>query len=194
VIALGVDPGTRHLGWGVVVSEGNRLSHVAHGVIDASPTLSLAKRLALIDAELHDVILRYRPAVGSVETLFFYKDAQAAAKLGHARGVVLLALARANVDVAEYAPAHVKRAITGKGNADKRQVAHMIRALLALSEEPRSDAADALALAVTHCRRAPLDEVLGERRSASHLPPDSPLLRLAKGRRRAGFGRSFKLP
>jgi crossover junction endodeoxyribonuclease RuvC len=191
VIALGIDPGTRHLGWGVVHAEANQLRHVAHGVIDASPTLSLAHRLALIDAALHEVIATYKPAVGSVETLFFHKDAQAAAKLGHARGVVLLGLARANIDVAEYAPAHVKRVITGKGNADKRQVAMMIRALLALDEEPRPDAADALALAVAHCRRAPLDLALRARATATdaHIVPGSPLARLARGRKRPFFAR-----
>src|SRR5207247_5604336 len=141
------DPGTRHLGWGVVSLDGNRLRHIAHGVIDAHESLSLERRLAIIDVELARVIDRYRPTVGSVESLFFHRDAQAAAKLGHARGVVLLCLSRAKVSVAEHAPAHVKRVITGKGNADKRQVAHMIRALLALDELPRSDAADALARA-----------------------------------------------
>ena len=190
MIALGIDPGTRHLGWGVVRSEANQLRHVAHGVIDASPTLSLAQRLALLDTALHEVIARYKPAVGSVETLFFHKDAQAAAKLGHARGVVLLGLARANVEVAEYAPAHVKRVITGKGNADKRQMALMIRALLALDEEPRSDAADALALAVTHCRRAPLELALRERASDSHIVPGSPLARLAARARGRGRARA----
>jgi crossover junction endodeoxyribonuclease RuvC len=189
VIALGIDPGTRHLGWGVVRSEANQLRHVAHGVIDASPTLSLAQRLALIDAALHEVIATYKPGVGSVETLFFHKDAQAAAKLGHARGVVLLGFARANIDVAEYAPAHVKMVITGKGNADKRQVAMMIRALLALDEEPRPDAADALALAVTHCRRAPLDLALRARATDAHIVPGSPLARLARGKKRPSFAR-----
>ncbi|HVU01424.1 MAG TPA: crossover junction endodeoxyribonuclease RuvC [Polyangiaceae bacterium] len=182
MIALGIDPGTRHLGWGVVEAEGNRIRHVAHGVIDASPTLTLEKRLAVIDRELAVVIDRYRPLAGSVETLFFHKDAQAAAKLGHARGVVLLGLCRANVPVAEYAPAHVKRVITGKGNADKRQVAHMIRALLALEEAPKSDAADALALAVTHCRRSPIDAALCEQRAGS--APDPAILALFRPKRR----------
>jgi crossover junction endodeoxyribonuclease RuvC len=143
VIAIGIDPGTRHLGWGVIRAEGNQLTHVAHGVIDADAALSLARRLEVIDSALTEIIGRYRPEVGSVETLFFHRDPQAAAKLGHARGVVLLGLSRASVEVAEYAPAHVKLAVTGKGNADKRQVAHMVRALLALEGPPRSDAADA---------------------------------------------------
>jgi len=185
VIALGVDPGTRHLGWGVVLAEGNRLRHVAHGVIDARPDDALADRLAVLDEALARVIAQYRPTVGSVETLFFHKDASAAAKLGHARGVVLLNLARAGVEVAEYAPAHVKRAITGKGNADKRQVALMIRTLLGLDETPRSDASDALALAITHCRRGPLDGILKSRRSAlpAHI---GALVRAARSRKNTG--------
>jgi crossover junction endodeoxyribonuclease RuvC len=182
VRAIGIDPGTRHLGWGVVHSEGNRIEHVAHGVIDASPTLTLAERLVILDVELAKVISMHRPAVGSVETLFFHRDAQAAAKLGHARGVALLALSRAKVAVAEYAPAHVKRVITGKGNADKRQVAHMIRALLALDEPPKSDAADALALAITHCRRGPIENAIDARRAPSKIEP-SLLARLTRGKR-----------
>jgi crossover junction endodeoxyribonuclease RuvC len=184
VIALGVDPGTLHLGWGIVSLDGNRLRHVAHGVIDADPALRLERRLAIIDEELGRVIARYKPTVGSVESLFFHRDAQAAAKLGHARGVVLLNLARMNVDVVEYAPAHVKRVVAGKGNATKDQVARMIRALLGLDEPPRSDAADALALAVTHCRRVPLDRAIERNRGASSPNPVLALLfRAGKSRR-----------
>jgi crossover junction endodeoxyribonuclease RuvC len=190
VIVLGIDPGTRHLGWGVVRADGNRLCHVAHGVIDASPTLALAERLAILDAGLTQVIAAHRPVVGSVETLFFHKDAQAAAKLGHARGVVLLCLARAQVAVAEYAPAHVKRVITGKGNADKRQVAHMIRALLALDVPPKSDAADALALAVTHSRRAPVEAAIETRRATTNIDP-ALLALLTRGKR--GRSRGIRL-
>jgi crossover junction endodeoxyribonuclease RuvC len=152
VLAVGVDPGTRLLGWGVVARAGNRLTHVDHGVIRCNPDEPLALRLKQIEEELSGVLAKYRPRVGSVETLFFHKDAQAAAKLGHARGVVLLSLARAGIDVAEYAPARVKRTVVGHGRADKLQVAQMIRAMLALPELPASDAADALALAVTHLR------------------------------------------
>lgn len=188
MIALGVDPGTRHLGWGVVRAEGNRLTHVAHGVIDASPTLPLAKRLEVIDRALAVVIDTHRPSVGSVETLFFHKDVQAAAKLGHARGVVLLGLARAGIEVAEYAPAYVKRVIAGKGNAEKRQVALMIRALLALELTPPSDAADALALAVAHCRRGPVESAILERRSGA--APHPALARLLAGKRRGAFRRA----
>jgi len=193
VIALGVDPGTRHLGWGIVSLDGNRLKHVAHGVIDADPALRLERRLAIIDVELGRVIERYRPTVGSVESLFFHRDAQAAAKLGHARGVVLLNLARMNVDVVEYAPAHVKRVVAGKGNATKDQVARMIRALLGLDEPPKSDAADALALAVTHCRRVPLDHAIERTRGAAPAHPALALL-LKAGKSRRGRSRRRLLP
>ena len=184
MLALGIDPGTRHLGWGVVRLEGNRLRHIAHGVISTNPKLSFAERLQQIDEALATVIEEHQPEVGSVETLFFHKDAQAAAKLGHARGVVLLNLARAGLRVAEYAPARVKRTITGQGQADKRQVARMIRALLGLEAPPRSDAADALALAVTHLRVGPLDERM--RRSGSKLSPQVVAALSGTRRRRRG--------
>lgn len=152
MITLGIDPGTRNLGWGVVNRRGNKLCHIAHGVVRLNGSLPLAQRLAHIEVELDQVLEKHRPEVGSVETLFFHKDAQAAAKLGHARGVVLLALARAGVEVAEYSPAKVKRTVAGGGRAEKRQVAMMIQAVLGLDELPKADAADALALAVTHLR------------------------------------------
>jgi crossover junction endodeoxyribonuclease RuvC len=155
VIVLGIDPGTRKLGWGVVEREGNRIRHCAHGVISLDGNSPLAERLVAIESGLATVIERYDPEVGSVESLFFNKDAQAAAKLGHARGVVLYCLARAGVAVAEYAPAKVKRTVAGGGQADKRQVALLVRAVLGLAAPPPSDAADALALAITHLRIAP---------------------------------------
>jgi crossover junction endodeoxyribonuclease RuvC len=162
VVVIGIDPGTLHLGWGVVRGEANRVQHLAHGVIDSDASQPLHQRLAVLDAGLREVIARYSPGVGSVESLFFYKDAMAAAKLGHARGVVLLALARANVSVFEYAPTRVKNTVTGSGRAQKGQVARMVKAFLALDEEPASDAADALALALTYLRRAPVEALLGE--------------------------------
>jgi crossover junction endodeoxyribonuclease RuvC len=161
VIALGIDPGTRLLGWGVVRKQGSRLVHVDHGVIQPDVNLPLAERLVQIDRELRELLERHQPDVGSVETLFFHKDAQAAAKLGHARGVVLLRLASHGVLVAEYAPARVKRTVVGTGQADKHQVAMMVRALLGLTTVPQSDAADALALAITHLRLEPLARSLG---------------------------------
>jgi len=156
MLVLGIDPGTRHLGWGLVERKGNRLQTLAYGVISPDPKLPLAERLVVIEVELVAVIERYRPDAAAVESLFFHKDPQAAAKLGHARGVVLLSIARAKVDFFEYAPAKVKRVIAGGGAAEKRQVALMMKALLGLTDLPRADATDALALAVTHLRLGPM--------------------------------------
>lgn len=151
---LGIDPGTRHLGWGVVERIGTRLVHVAHGVIDTDTDQGLAPRLVEIDDGLTAVIEEHRPEVGVIESLFFAKDAQSAAKLGHARGVVLLRLSRAGLVLHEYPPALVKRTIVGRGAADKKQVALVVSALLRLDAPPRADAADALAVAVTHLQAA----------------------------------------
>lgn len=149
-IVLGLDPGTRHFGWGVVRRVGTRLSHVAHGVFDVEKRGELGHRLVAIESELVTILREYRPMQASIESLFFAKDAQAAAKLGHARGVALLVCARAGLPSFEYAPARVKRTVAGAGRAGKAQVAQMIRVVLGLSELPRPDAADALAIAVTH--------------------------------------------
>jgi crossover junction endodeoxyribonuclease RuvC len=181
VLVLGIDPGTLHLGWGVVERQGNRLRHIAHGVLHMHPSRGLPSRLLDISAGLAEVIASQKPAVASVESLFFHKDAQSAAKLGHARGVVLLCLEQAGVQVAEYAPARVKRTVVGHGRADKKQVALMVRAVLGLSAPPPSDAADALALAITHLRLGSLIQSLPE------TPSDSPrerFLRLVQGGRR----------
>ncbi|HYJ09427.1 MAG TPA: crossover junction endodeoxyribonuclease RuvC [Polyangiaceae bacterium] len=176
MIALGIDPGTRRLGWGVVSRTGNRLLHVAHGVIALDGSESIADRLVEIEGQLTQVIREHRPNVSSVESLFFHKDAQAAAKLGHARGVVLLCLAREGIPIAEYAPAKIKRTIAGTGQADKRQVALMVRAGLSLDALPPSDAADALAIAMTHLRLGGLLSALSEAQaeaSAAGARPDS---------------------
>lgn len=162
VIALGIDPGTRRLGWGVVSRTGSRLLHVAHGVIALDESESIANRLVELEGQLTRIIQEHRPTVSSVESLFFNKDAQAAAKLGHARGVVLLCLAREGIPIAEYAPAKIKRTIAGSGQADKRQVALMVRAALALEMLPPADAADALAIAMTHLRLGGLLSALEE--------------------------------
>ncbi|OJY15252.1 MAG: crossover junction endodeoxyribonuclease RuvC [Myxococcales bacterium 68-20] len=149
-VVLGLDPGTRHFGWGVVRRVGTRLSHIAHGVLDVEREGELGDRLVAIESRLVEVVREYRPDQASIESLFFAKDAQAAAKLGHARGVALLVCARAGLPSFEYAPTRVKRTVAGAGRADKAQVAQMIRVVLGLTEIPRSDAADALAIAVTH--------------------------------------------
>jgi crossover junction endodeoxyribonuclease RuvC len=156
VIVLGIDPGTLHFGWGVVERKGTRLIHRGHGIIHTDARDSIAARLVAIERELVDVVRSHAPLVASIEALFYARDAQAAAKLGHARGVALLVCARAGLDVHEYAPALVKRAVAGNGRAEKAQVAQMIRIVLGLSTSPPLDAADALALAVTYLQHAVL--------------------------------------
>ncbi len=155
MIVLGIDPGTRRFGWGVVRKQGTKLVHIAHGVIVLGDG-PLHLRLSALEVELQAVVEQHHPTHASVEGLFFAKDAQAAAKLGHARGVALMVCGRAKLELFEYPPARVKRAVTGSGRADKAQVAQMMRMVLSLREIPPSDAADALALAVTHIQRAPL--------------------------------------
>jgi crossover junction endodeoxyribonuclease RuvC len=169
MIVLGVDPGTRRLGWGVVERQGTRLVHRGHGVIRADERQPIASRLVTIERELDEVVRAHGPVIASVEALFFAKDAQAAAKLGHARGVVLLVCARAGLEVYEYAPALVKRAVAGSGRAEKAQVAQMIRIVLGLSSAPSSDAADALALAVTHLQRP--QALIAHHASRAPAPP-----------------------
>lgn len=164
MLALGIDPGTRHLGWGLVRREGSRLYHVAHGTLHLDAAAPLGCRLLDLDQRLSGLLVEHRPEVAAVETIFFHKDAQAAAKLGHARGVVLLALARQGITIFEYAPARVKRTIAGTGQAKKAQVAQMVCALLGLAATPGADAADALALALTHLRGGELSAALAVRR------------------------------
>lgn len=150
VTVLGLDPGTRHFGWGLVRRVGTRLTHIAHGVIDVAAEGRLGERLVVIERALIEVIGSHAPSEASIESLFFAKDAQAAAKLGHARGVALLVCSREGLPSFEYPPARVKRTVAGSGRADKAQVAHMIRVMLGLDKAPAADAADALAIAVTH--------------------------------------------
>jgi len=165
LVCLGLDPGTRNFGWGVVRKVGTRLVHVAHGTIAVADEGPLGDRLVAIEAELVEVIREHHPDEASIESLFFAKDAQAAAKLGHARGVGMLVCARAGVAPFEYPPSRVKRTVTGAGRADKAQVAQMVRVILGLAVAPQADAADALAIALTH---------LQGRALRAALPPPAP--------------------
>ena len=149
---LGLDPGTRRFGWGVVERRGTRLTHVDHGVIEEGMEGPLGPRLLIIERRLDEAIREYQPHAVAIETLFFAKDVQAAAKLAHARAVGLLVAARADLPLAEYQPTLVKKAVVGSGRADKDQVALMVKALLGLTELPLLDASDALAIAITHVR------------------------------------------
>jgi crossover junction endodeoxyribonuclease RuvC len=147
---MGIDPGSRRTGWGVVQLEGTRLRHVAAGTISVPEKLPLAKRLHMIHQGLQQVIAEHQPQAVAVEEIFFAKYANAALKLGHARGVALLSAAESNLEVHEYPPAIVKRTVVGRGAADKAQVGRLITAMLGLKTPPEEDAADALAVAITH--------------------------------------------
>ena len=129
---------------------GNHLSHVANGQVKTDPAASLPERLVTLDRELTDVILRYQPDQGAVEEVFVNKNPQSTLKLGQARGVCLLALARAGLPVAEYATRLVKKAIVGTGAAEKAQVQAMLKVLLPGVKLSGGDAADALAVAIAH--------------------------------------------
>jgi crossover junction endodeoxyribonuclease RuvC len=182
VIVLGIDPGTRHFGWGVVARTGTRLTHVAHGVIEAGMKQPLGERLVTIEHELEQIVRRHGATAASIEGIFFAKDASAACKLGHARGVALLVCTRAGLEIAEYPPARAKRAVTGSGRADKSQVALMIRAILCLTAVPPSDAADALALAVTHLQRTPMTPLRPAAKGLDPVKPPKPRMNLATRR------------
>jgi len=147
---LGLDPGLRRTGWGVVIVEGARLSHVAHGVIAPADTLPLASRLLFLFEAITEVIARHRPDEAAVEETFMTANGSSTLKLGHARAAAMIAPARAGLPVAEYAAKVVKKAVVGTGGADKQQVAFMIARLLPAAGAPTADAADALAVAIAH--------------------------------------------
>ncbi len=155
---LGIDPGSRNVGWGLVEVLGTQLRHLGHGIVRADAD-ALADRLLVIDDGVREVLTKERPDEVAVESIFFGKDPTAAVKLGHARGVVLLAILRARLKVHEYTPAMVKKALGGSGRSDKAQVAAMVRAVLRLTETPKADAADALAIAIAHVQAAPIRRI-----------------------------------
>src|SRR5579875_2199062 len=147
---IGLDPGLRRTGWGVIVCEGARLRHVAHGVVAPPESAPFADRLLHLFEALAEVIAAHAPHEAAVEEVFVNMNPSSTLKLGHARAAALIAPARAGLSVAEYAPRQVKKAVVGAGAADKTQVAFMVRRLLPTAGEVTADAADALAVAVTH--------------------------------------------
>ena len=147
---LGIDPGLRRTGWGVVESEGNRLVYVACGSVEPRDTLPLAERLLAIHDGLAKVLAEHAPAEAAVEQTFVNKDGAATLKLGQARGIALLVPALAGIPVAEYSPNAVKKTVVGAGHADKTQIQMMLKILLPKADPKSADAADALAIAITH--------------------------------------------
>src|ERR1700758_5587727 len=147
---LGIDPGLRRTGWGVIESDGNRLTYVACGSLQPQDTLPLARRLLGIHEGLESVFPDFKPMEAAVEQTFVNKDGVATLKLGQARGVAMLTPAMFGIPVSEYAPNLVKKTVVGAGHADKNQVLVMLKLLLPKAEPTSADAADALAIAITH--------------------------------------------
>ena len=153
---LGIDPGLRHTGWGLVEQTGARLAHVAHGVISVATDLPMAQRLAAIYSAVAGLVIEHQPHAAGVEETIVNANPRSALKLGQARGVAMAALARGGIPVAEFAPRKIKLSVVGTGTADKAQVQFMVSRLLPRAGKMREDAADALACAIC---------------AAHHLPP-----------------------
>src|SRR4051795_13165934 len=147
---LGIDPGLRRTGWGVVEMDGNRLSFIGCGSVEPPDNLPLASRLLAIHQGLAKVLTEFAPAEAAIEQTFVNKDGVATLKLGQARGVAMLGPAMFGIAVAEYAPNQVKKTVVGAGHADKSQILVMLKILLPKAEPKSPDAADALAVAITH--------------------------------------------
>ena len=146
---MGIDPGLRNLGWGVIEARGSRLSHVANGVCKTSSG-DIATRLLQLHQQLTDVLHAFQPDAAAVEQTFVNKDGAGTLKLGQARGVAVLVPAQFGLTVGEYAPNSVKKTVVGVGHADKRQIDHMVRMQLPGCDPESPDAADALAIAICH--------------------------------------------
>lgn len=150
LIVLGLDPGLGTTGWGLIRAQGNRLSHLGNGKLKTDSAAPLARRLAHLDAMVAALLVDHAPDGAAVEEVFVNGNPQSTLKLAHARGVVLCAVARTGVEVGEYAPRLVKKALVGNGNAEKGQVQAMVGRLLPGATIDGPDAADALAVAITH--------------------------------------------
>ncbi|WP_420858527.1 crossover junction endodeoxyribonuclease RuvC [Marivivens marinus] len=157
---IGIDPGLRNLGWGIIDVAGSRLSHVANGTCTSDGKADLASRLLSLHSQLTEVFRTYSPDLAAVEQTFVNKDAVATLKLGQARGIAMLVPAQAGLSVGEYLPNAVKKAVVGVGHADKRQIDHMVRLQLPGVQIAGPDAADALAIAICHAHHC---------QSAGHL-------------------------
>jgi len=163
MLSIGIDPGTAITGYGLVrENEDGSLTAVKYGVILTGADQTMPQRLASLYKQLSDILLLHQPDNGAVEKLFFARNVRTALAVGQARGVVLLALEQAGVQMSEYTPMEVKQSVAGYGGADKNQVQQMVKALLELEEVPQpDDAADALAIAICHLHSARMRGLLG---------------------------------
>ena len=149
---IGIDPGLRHTGWGVIEAEGTRLSYVADGAVHSVNEDDLATRLLQIHQQILAVLDEFKPDEAAIEETFVNKDARATLKLGQARGVVMLAPVLLKIPVAEYAPNVIKKTVVGVGHAEKDQVKHMVKILLPRAQLNTADSVDALAIALCHAQ------------------------------------------
>ena len=147
---LGIDPGLRHTGWGIIDSVGNSLSHIADGAIEPDADLTMAERLHYLFVEVSAIVARFHPTECAIEDTFVNKNPVSTLKLGHARAAAMLGPAAAGIPVLEYKPNLIKKSVVGAGHADKTQVATMVRILLPSSRAGSADASDALAVAICH--------------------------------------------
>jgi crossover junction endodeoxyribonuclease RuvC len=154
MIILGIDPGTRITGYGVVKYDNNNFIRIAHGSINLSSQKSIPERLQIIYQEINKIIKKYKPDEFAIETAFYGKNVQSAMKIGYARGVSILCALHNNIPASEYSPREVKKSVVGKGAASKEQVAFMIKTLLNIkTEKIKVDESDALAIALCHAFR-----------------------------------------
>ena len=150
MIILGLDPGLGTTGWGLIRAEGNRLSHIANGQVKTNPATPLPERLAELARQIETLLAEHNPDTSAVEEVFVNANPQSTLKLGQARGVIIMLAARSGIPVGEYAARLVKKAVVGTGNAEKAQVHAMVQRLLPGVQIAGPDAADALAVAITH--------------------------------------------
>ena len=180
---LGIDPGLRRTGWGVIEVEGNRLVYIGCGSVEPPEDLPLSSRLLAIHEGLAAVLGDFRPLEAAVEQTFVNKDGVATLKLGQARGVAMLAPAMFGISVAEYAPNRVKKTVVGAGHADKNQIMMMLKVLLPKAEPKSADAADALAVALCHVQAEQFRARLGAGTLRPAAEPESaPPLRGSRSR------------
>jgi crossover junction endodeoxyribonuclease RuvC len=158
---IGIDPGTNIIGWGIIEKENNKLIPIAYDSIIIKTGYSLSQKLEIIYDDLSKIIAEYKPDVGAVEELFFVNNVKTGISVGHARGVILLALQKSGIEIFEYKPLEIKQAVVGYGRADKKQVQIMVKNILKLQTIPKpDDTADALAVAICHETRMKLNNIL----------------------------------
>lgn len=169
MIVLGIDPGSRITGYGIVEKAGNRLIHIDNGAIFTDSATDFPGRLKKIFDGILEIIARYHPDQVAIENIFFATNPQSALKLGQARGAAIVAAVHSDLPVAEYSALQVKQAVVGQGKAAKEQVQKMVRALLSLPEIAQADASDALAVAICHINSYNLKQLSTDRISRKHM-------------------------